>query len=213
MEVNKITSKLVRFLLEKIGIKLDAHKLKKFIDLGFIIVEKILVKFWKLYPLYFDFYDEMTENEINLANISKDDAILHIGSGSIPATSILLAKKSGAQVTSIDNNPRSVKEAVSCVLESGVADKVQIQHAEANHFPVDKFDVIIVSQGIRSYKTLLQHLSRAMKSDARVIFRTSSSPSGEIVQNDLFLKDIFKIGKIVAQKKNALLISILLLKK
>ncbi|UCF13774.1 MAG: hypothetical protein JSW06_05840 [Thermoplasmatales archaeon] len=206
-------SKIVQFLLQKIGIKLDAHKLKKFIDLGFIVIEKILVKFQRLYPLYFDFYGEMTENEINLANISEDDIILHIGGGPIPATSILLAKKSGARVTSIDNNLRSVKQAISCVLESGIADKVQIQYAEANSYPVDNFDVIIVSQGIRPYKELLQYISKSMRDDARVIFRTSTSPSGEIVQNDLFLKDMFKICKIVAQKKNALLISILLLKK
>lgn len=206
-------SKIVQFLLQKIGIKLDAHKLKKYIDLGFIVIEKILVKFQKLYPLYFDFYGEMTENEINLANISEDDIILHIGGGPIPATSILLAKKSGARVTSIDNNLRSVKQAISCVLESGVADKVQIQYAEANNFPVVNFDVIIVSQGIRPYKELLQYISKSMRDDARVIFRTSTSPNGEIVQKDLFLKDIFKISKIVAQKKNALLISILLLKK
>lgn len=206
-------SKIVQFLLQKIGIKLDAHKLKKYIDLGFIVIEKILVKFQKLYPLYFDFYGEMTENEINLANISENDIILHIGGGPIPATSILLAKKSGARVTSIDNNLRSVKQAISCVLESGVADKVQIQYAEANNFPVVNFDVIIVSQGIRPYKELLQYISKSMRDDARVIFRTSTSPNGEIVQKDLFLKDIFKISKIVAQKKNALLISILLLKK
>lgn len=206
-------SKIVHFLLQKIGIKLDAHKLKKFIDFGFIVVEKILVKFQKLYPLYFDFYGEMTENEINLANISEDDIILHIGGGPIPATSILLAKKSGARVTSIDNNLRSVKQAISCVSESNVADKVQIQYAEANNFPVVNYDVIIVSQGIRQYKELLQYISKSMRDDARVIFRTSTSPSGEIVQKDLFLKDMFKISKIVAQKKNALLISILLLKK
>ena len=206
-------SKIINFLLQKISIKLDAHKLKKFVDLVFIIIEKILVKFRKLHPFYFDFYDEMTENEINLANISEDDTILHIGGGPIPATSILLAKKSGARVTSIDNNLRSVKQAISCVLEAGVADKVQIQYAEANSFPVDKFDVIIISQGTRSYKELLQHISQSMKDDTRVIFRTSTSPSGEIVQNDLFLKDMFKIGKIVAQEKNGLLVSILLFKK
>ena len=52
-----------------------------------------------------------------------------------------------------------------------------------------------------------------MKDDARVIFRTSSSPSGEIVQKDLFLEDIFKIGKIVAQERNGLSVSIILFKK
>jgi cyclopropane fatty-acyl-phospholipid synthase-like methyltransferase len=204
---------LVQFFLGKIGVKFDPHKLKKFIDSGFIITEKILIKFQKLRPLYFDFYDEMTKNEIKLANISKDDVILHIGSGPIPATSILLAKKVGAQVISIDNNIHSAKQAISCVSEANVADKVQIKHADANSFPADEFDVIIISQGTRPHKELLQHISQSMKNDARVIYRTSSSPSGEIVQKDMFIKDIFKIGKIVAQKKNGLLISILLLKK
>lgn len=154
----------------------------------------------------------MIKNEIKLVNISKDDVILHIGGGPIPATSILFAKKVGAQIVSIDNNIRSVKQAISCVSESGVADKVQIKYADANSFPADKFDVIIISQGTRPYKELLQHISQSMKDDARVIFRTSSSPSGEIAKEDLFIKDLFKIDKIVAQKKNGLLISILLKK-
>ena len=175
-------SLMISFILQRIGVKFDAHKLKKFIDLGFIIIEKFLIKFQKLHPLYFDFYDEMTENEINLANISKNDKVLYMGCGPIPSSSILLAKKSGARVTSIDNNLRSVKQAISCVLESGVADKVQIQYAEANSFPVDNFNVIIVSQGIRPYKELLQYISKSMRDDARVIFRTSTSPSGEIVK-------------------------------
>jgi len=61
-------SRMISFLLERISVKFDAHKLKLFIDIGFIIIEKILIKFQKLHPLYFDFYDEMTENEINLAD-------------------------------------------------------------------------------------------------------------------------------------------------
>ena len=212
-ENNKTMSPMVSFLTEKISVKFNFHKLKKFADLGFIIIEKILIKFKKLHPLYFDFYDEMVENEIKLANISKNDKILHIGGGSIPATSILLTNKIGAQVTIIDKNLRSVKQATSCISEYGVTDRIQIKHAEAKKFPVDKFDVIIVSQGIRPYRDLLKHVSQSMKADARVIFRTSSSPSGEITPNDLFLKDIFKIEKIAAQKQNGLLLSILLLKK
>lgn len=205
--------KIIQFFLQKIGIKLDAQKLKKFIDLGFIIVEKILIKFQKLHPLYFDFYDEMTKNEINLANISINDKVLHIGCGPIPSSSILLAKKSGAQVTSIEKNLYSVKQASSLVFEFGISDRVQIKHADAIHFPVDKFDVIVISQGIRPYKELLEYISQSMNDDARVIFRTSSSHNGEINQSDLFIRELFKVSKIVTQEKNGLLISVLLFKK
>jgi len=210
---NKTMPPIVSFLTERISIKFNFHKLKKFADIGFIITEKILIKFKKLHPLYFDFYDEMVENEIKLANISKNDKILHIGGGSIPATSILLTNKIGAQVTIIDKNSQSVKQATSCISEYGVTDRVQIKHAEAKQFPADKFDVIIISQGIIPSKDLLKHVSQSMKVDARVIFRTSSSPSGEIASNDLFLKDIFKIKKMLVQKQNGLLLSILLSKK
>ena len=140
-------------------------------------------------------------------------AAIVFGCGPVPATSILLAKKSEAQVTSIDNNSYSVKQATSFVFKYDTFNKVRIQHAEAKNFPVGMFDVIIVSQGINLYKELLKRVSQSMKEDARVIFRTSSSPDGKIAQKDLFIKNLFKIDKIVAQKKNGLLISILLFKK
>ena len=86
--------KAVNFILKKIGIKFDAFKLKKTVDFGFVIVEKIIVKLCKLQTFYLDFYKEMVDTEIKLASISKDDKILQVGCGPIPATSILLAKKS-----------------------------------------------------------------------------------------------------------------------
>jgi len=155
----------------------------------------------------------MVDNEINLAGISKDNKVLHIGCGSIPASSILLAKKSGNQVTGIDIDARSVNQAKLCVLKSGVSDKVQIIKADAKNFSIDKFDIIIISQGIKKYKNVLEHIAKSMKSDAQVIFRSSSLPGGDLTKNDLFLKDLFKVVKIVSQKKNALLISVLLNKK
>ncbi len=212
MEVTKIQSKLVQFFLEKIAAKLDYHRLKKFVDFGFILIEKTIVNFDKLHFIYYDIYNDMIANEITLADISKDDKVLHIGCGPIPATSILLTKKSGTQVIGIDKDPRSVNQAHKCVLKSGVSKKVQIKHADAKIFPVDKFDIIILSQGIKEYKEVLEHIARSIKYNTRVIFRTSSLPGGEISQNDLFIKDLFNINKVVAQKKNALLISIMLSK-
>jgi len=209
----KIKSKLVRFLLEKIGIKLDAHKLKKFIDLEFIIIEKIVVRLEKLFPFYLDFYKEIVENEITLGNISKNDKVLHIGCGPFPATSILIAKKTGDQVTGIDISYHSVTQALRLISKFKLSDKIKIKHSEAMNFPVNLFDLIIVSQGIKPYNETLKFIARSMKSDARVIFRTSSTTSGELVDRDLFLKEIFSVDRIVAQKKNGLLVSIILHKK
>lgn len=204
--------KINDFIFQKIGVKLDYHKLKKYIDFGFVIIEKAIVNLPKLSFLYFDVYNNMIDNEIALAGISKDKSVLHIGCGPIPATSILLTKKTDAKIIGIDNNLHSIKKAKIYVKNSGFSDKIQIKHADAKDFPIENFDVIIVSQGVKPIKVLLMHISKSMKEDALVIYRTSTTPSGEISKNDFFIKDVLKIDKSIAQKKNALLISILLKK-
>ena len=155
----------------------------------------------------------MIENEIILADISKNDKVLHIGCGPIPATSILLTKKSGVQVIGIDKNLRSVNQARLCVSKTDVSDKIKITHGDARSYPIGDYDIIIISQGIKPIKEILEHISKSMKNDAHVIFRTSSSPDGEISKEHQFIKEIFNIDKVVAQKKNALLISIMLSKR
>ena len=213
MKNYKIMIKLSYFILGKISIKFNVEKLKKFVDLGFIIIEKIVVKLNKLLLIYLDFNEKMIENEINLAKISKNDKILHIGCGSIPATSILLTKKIGANITAIDNDFYSVKQALVCLSKFKFLNKIQIKHAEADTFPVDMFDLIIISQGVTPYYETLKHIAKSIKPNARVIFRTSSTRNGDLFEGDMFLKDIFIVDKIVYQKQNGLLLSILLLKK
>jgi 2-polyprenyl-3-methyl-5-hydroxy-6-metoxy-1,4-benzoquinol methylase len=203
----------VYFIVGKISTKFNIHKFKKIIDLEFIIIEKIIVKLHKLIPFYLDFYQEIVENEIRLADISKDDKILHIGSGPIPATSMLIAEKTKTHVTGIDKDFHFVKQALKCVSDQGFSENNQIIHADALDFPVDNFDLIIISQGVKPCNQILKNIAKNMKKDGRVIYRTTSSISGELTENDHYIKDLFTISKIIHQKKNGLLVSILLLKK
>jgi len=199
--------------LEKISIKLDAHKLKKINDLIFILVENIVVKLDKIIPVYLEYYKPIMENEITIAKISNKDKILHIGCGPIPAASIHIVKKTDADVTSIDKNLQSIKKAQKLILKLKLIEKIHIIHANALNFPLEKFNLIIISQGTEKYKEVLKYISQNMRNDARLIFRTSSSIDGNLVEKDLFLKDMFTVDKIIPQKKNGLLISVLLYKK
>lgn len=212
-EVTQIISRFPRFILQKLGIKFDVHKLKKFNDLGFVIIEKIIIKLEKFHPLYLDFYEEITENEIKLANISENDKILHVGCGSFPATSIILAKKTGAKITCIDINNKSVKQAQIFVSKYNLSDQIEIKNADANQFPVENFDLILLSQGIKPHKKILKNISQTIKPNTRVIFRTTCNIDGNLCQNDMFLNELFEIVQIEYNKKNGLLISILLNKK
>ena len=213
MEDTKIILKIVHFFLEKISIKLDADKLKKLSDLVFILIEYIIIKFDKIIPIYLDFHIPIIENEIKLANISNKDKILNIGCGPIPATSIYIAKKTNADVTAIDKNLQSVKKAEKLILKLKLKEKINFIHANALDFPLQKFDIIIVSLGTKEYDEVLKYISQNMKDDARLIVRIGSSINGNLVEKHLFLKDLFTLDKIIPQKKNGLLISVLLFKK
>ena len=208
-----ITSKITQFIIGKIGIKFDPYKLKKINDIGFIIIEKLVIKLNKLIPLYLDFYNNMIDNEIALADISVNNNVLHIGCGPIPATSILITKKTDAHVSCIDKNPKSVQQAQILLKKLGIANNIQVFHAGALNYPLKEYDLIIISQGVKPYYEILNYISKFIENDTKVIFRTSSSIDSDIVDKDLFLKKIFVIKKIIPQKKNGLLISILLLKK
>jgi len=159
----KIMLKLIQFFLENLSIKFNNNKLKKLIDLNFILVEKIIVKLNKLLPFYLDFYDDMVKNEISLADISKDDEVLHIGCGPIPATSIIIARKTKAHIIGIDNNPASAKHASILISSQDVSDKIQIVHADASDYSLENFNLIIVSQGVKPYDKILKRISADMK--------------------------------------------------
>jgi 2-polyprenyl-3-methyl-5-hydroxy-6-metoxy-1,4-benzoquinol methylase len=213
MDKKRTTSRLIYLFMEKIGTKINPLKIKRLVDFTFILIENTIVNLDKLHDIYFDYYSDMITNEIELTEITNDKKVLHIGSGSIPVTSILITKNTGAQVVGIDKNPDSIKKGKSCISKNNYSDKIQLLNEDAESFQVNEFDIIIVSHGVKPIKKILDHISKSMKESALVIYRTSSDPNGKISNNDKFIKEIFNIDKIVAQKKNALLISILLKKE
>ena len=199
--------------MEKISIKLDSNKLKKINDFLFIFIENIVIKLDKIIPIYLDFYKPMMENEILAANISNKDNILHIGCGPVPSSSIYIAKKTAADVTAIDKNLQFAKKAQKLISKLKLSSIIHIIHANALNFPLEKYNLIIVSLGIKSYDEILKYISINMRADARLIVRTNSSIEGNITEKDLFLREIFDLDKIIPQKKNGLMISVLLSKK
>jgi cyclopropane fatty-acyl-phospholipid synthase-like methyltransferase len=177
------------------------------------MIEKIFSKFDKLIQLYIDSYLEPTVGEIRLANISGEHKILIMGSGSIPATCILIAKETSAKIIGIEKNLESVKRAKMIISKLKLDERVEIKHSNAKNFQLNDFDIIIIANGINPYCDVLEHVAKNMKDDAIVIFRTFSQCSGELTDKDNFLKNIFVLGKKVPNKKSGSLISVLLYKK
>jgi D-arabinose 1-dehydrogenase-like Zn-dependent alcohol dehydrogenase len=192
---------------------MNAFALKFISDYLFIIVEKIIVKLPSLLLPYITYYEDIVDNEINLAKITKQDIVLHIGCGPIPSTSLLVTQKTGVHTIGIDKNILSVQDAQHCVHAVHQENKIQIHHGNALTYVMQSFHVIIISQGIEPRYEILTHIANTMGSDTRVIFRTFSSKTGGITAQDAVLSTLFTIGNIVSHPKHGILISILLSKK
>jgi len=204
---------IVSFFLKNLLRNTNAFALKFISDYMFIIVEKIITKLPSLLLPYINYYEYTVENEIILAKINKQDIVLHIGCGPLPATSFLVAKKTGSHVIGIDKNPYSVQNAQNCVHVLHQENQIQIQHANAIDYSISSSDVIIVSQGIEPRYEVLEHIANTMGPDTRVIFRTFSSKDGGITPEDAVLSTLFTVRDVVSQPPHGILISILLRKK
>jgi len=192
---------------------MNPFALKFISDYLFIIVEKIIVKLPSLLLPYITYYEDIVDKEINLVKITKQDAVLHIGCGPLPSTSLLIAQKTGARTIGIDKNIPSVQDAQYCVHVLHQENQIQIHHANALTYAMQSSHVIIVSQGIEPRYEVLEHIANTMKPDTRVIFRTFSSKNGNITKEDAVLSNLFIVKDIVSHPQHGILISVLLRKK
>jgi len=204
---------IVSFFLKTFSRNINLFALKFISDYLFIIVEKIIVKLPSLLLPYINYYEDTVDNEINLAKITKQDTVLHIGCGPLPSTSLLVAQRTGSHTIGIDKNPYSVQDAQYCVHVVHQENQIQIQHANALDYPMGSSDVIIVSQGIEPRYEVLEHIANTMGPDTRVIFRTFPSKDGGITTQDAVLSTLFTVGNIVSHPPHGTLISVLLRKK
>jgi len=197
-----------------ISSKFHTSSFKNFMDYTYIIFEKIAVNFEKLNISYINIYQELVEKEIKLSNISSDDSVLIIGCGSIPATSILVSKKSNAKkIVSIDYDLKAVKNAIKFINSSNFDKNLKFEHANGLNYSVKTFDVIFILYGIKKQDKILEYISKNVKDASRVIFRTTNDSLVHFLGGKEFLEKYFKIEKSICSEKLNDTISFLLKKK
>ena len=103
--------------------------------------------------------------------IKKDIKILHIGCGSYPLTELCLAQNSAVHVVGIDKNKRAVNRAREVVKRHHLEKKITIKQAHGSFFPVESFDVIIVSSCALPKLEIMRHLFSSTKKHAKIIVR------------------------------------------
>ncbi len=198
--------------LKNFNESMNMIKLKKIGDYTFYLAEKIILNYNQLIPFYIKFYEEMVKEEIKMANISSDDRVLHIGCGSIPATSIIIAKETGANIIAIDVDSNSSQKAKQFIKQNTKLNNIIIKNADGAEYPAAEFDTILISDGVKKLYNILQNISESLRKNTKVIFRITILNNENFKLDDYNLSSIFEIKEIKTHKSYGKLSSILLMK-
>jgi protein-L-isoaspartate O-methyltransferase len=144
-------------------------------------------------------------NEIKMAKVTKNDKVLLIGCGMFPSETITIVKQTGAKVIGIDNSKNITKIANKYITKIGLSNLIKIEYGEGSEYPVKDFDVIFIAINVWPIDSILNHLEKNMKSDAKIMCKSSRNDIIKIIDNERFT--------ILSKLKNPQTQSFLLMKK
>jgi len=128
-------------------------------------------KFDKFAEIYEKSIESQYKLEYETIGISQDKKVLHIGCGAYPMTEITLAKLFGAEITGIDKSPNAVKLAEEVIHKYKLDNKIKIEHGDGVNYPVNNFDVIIISSCSYPKIKILHHIFNCAKKHSIIIVR------------------------------------------
>lgn len=157
------------------------------------VIKKISICFWeiadnwsykndKIANLYNKRIGKEYRKEYETCCISANANVLHIGCGAYPLTELVLADCSTGHIVGIDKNQRTVQRAQRVIQNSHLENHITIKHGDGLDFPVDAFDVIIVSSCSLPKVKILEHLFQKAEPMSSIIVREVDIAASDILQ-------------------------------
>lgn len=116
------------------------------------------------------YYKEVVTKEVALASIKKEDKVLFIGGGSVPATAYEIHRQTKASVDVIDIDKKAVKLAKELTNKLGYSD-INILHGDGTKIDASSYTVVhIALQANPQYKILENIASNSFES-TRILIR------------------------------------------
>ena len=168
-------------VFKDIGNKFPTKSVKPIMDLGFIIFEKMGVKFPVIATIYLKFYESTVTAETRLAQITPGDRVLVIGSGSLPATPILIARTTGSKVVTIDRDPKAVKIGTRFTHSINLDKQLTVSYGEGLTYPARDFTVVFLMYGVKNTQAVIDSLPSRISDNCRVVIRLMSDEHHHIV--------------------------------
>jgi ribosomal protein L11 methylase PrmA len=138
-------------------------------------VDAIANKNWKIAKIYEKVIGDEYKKEYKNFKISEVKNVLHIGCGSYPLSEITLASLSVEKIVGIDKNIKAVLSARKIIHRKKLDKKVTIHHGNGIDYPVDEFDVIIISSCSIPKKKVLKNILSHSNENSIIIVREIDS--------------------------------------
>jgi hypothetical protein len=181
--LNRLFSVAQYIVFQQVGNKFPDSSVKWIMDLGFIIFERMGAKFPAVSNVYLQFYADVVQKETQLANIGPKDRVLVIGSGSLPATPILICRYSGATVVTIDRDHKAVKSSTDYIRQQHLNTNLSIDYGEGLTYPTKDFTVIYLMYGVKNTQDVIASLPQRISNDCRVVIRLICDTNRKILDN------------------------------
>jgi len=187
--IDKIMEYSRRMFYEEISPKFNKELLKGLMDFSYIIFEKIALKFNFISLNYLKLYSDLVNKEIQMTEINSKDNILIIGCGTIPSTSILISKKTNANVVGIDKDKKAIKNANKFLTNINYK-KIKLEHANGSKYPIKKFNIIMILYGVKNLDEIFNYLNKEISQDTKIIIRLNEKIDKYYFQNFQIEKQI-----------------------
>jgi len=134
--------------------------------------------------------------EYKTFDISKEDKVLHIGSGAFPLTEITLAETIGATVVGIDSSMKAVNSADDVVHKKNLQDKIKINYGNGIDYPINDFDVVIVSSCASPMVKIVEHIFKTAKNNSKIVVREMEASVKPLIRYINMQRNVFIVKKI-----------------
>jgi len=136
------------------------------------------------------------KREYQTFGISKNDKVLHIGSGAFPLTEITLAETIGATVVGIDSSMKAVNSADDIVHKKNLQSKIKINYGNGINYPINDFDVVIVSSCASPMVKIIEHILKNATNNSKIIVREIDTSIKPLVRYINMQRNVSLVKKI-----------------